>query len=71
MVCALSLICLVFIDFSDDSLIKFICLFLGKSGKKILNEALKIWKFDYEEKKSLTSSESMIVKISNLRKKNG
>ena len=50
---------------------KYIILFLGKSGKKILNEALKIWKFDYEEKKSLTSSESMIVKISNLRKKNG
>jgi len=42
---------------------KYIILFLGKSGKKILNEALKIWKFDYEEKKSLTSSDSMILKI--------
>ena len=50
---------------------KYIILFLGKSGKKILNEALNIWKFDYEEKKSLTSRESMIVKISNLKKKNG
>ena len=49
---------------------KYIILFLGKSGKKILNDALKSWKFDYEEKKSLTSEESMIVKISNLRKKN-
>ena len=49
---------------------KYIILFLGKSGKKILNNALKSWKFDYEEKKSLTSEESMIVKISNLRKKN-
>ncbi len=48
---------------------KYIILFLGKSGKKILNEALKSWKFDYEEKKSLTNDESMIVKISNLRKK--
>tara|TARA_Y100000748_G_scaffold74278_1_gene61099 strand:+ start:13 stop:591 length:579 start_codon:yes stop_codon:yes gene_type:complete len=28
---------------------KYIILFLGKSGKKILNDALKIWKFDYEE----------------------
>ena len=27
---------------------KYIIIFLGKSGKKILNEALKIWKFDYE-----------------------
>ena len=30
---------------------KYIILFLGKSGKKILNDALKKWKFDYEEKK--------------------
>ena len=48
---------------------KYIILFLGKSGKKILDDALKSWKFDYEEKKSLTNSESMIVKISNLKKK--
>ena len=50
---------------------KYIILFLGKSGKEILNEASKKWKFEYEEKKSLTSDESLIVKISNLQKKNG
>ena len=50
---------------------KYIILFLGKSGNKIISEALKFWKFDYEEKKSLTSSESFIIKISNLRKRNG
>ena len=50
---------------------KYIILFLGKSGRKILNNALKFWRFDYEEKKSLTSNESIIVKISNLEKKNG
>ena len=50
---------------------KFIILFLGKSGKKILNEALRFWMFDYEEKKSLTNPESMVIKISNLKKKNG
>ena len=49
---------------------KHIILFLGKSGNQILSEAKKIWKFDYEEKKSLTSKESTIVKISNLEKKN-
>ena len=49
---------------------KYIILFLGKSGKKILSDALKIWKFDYEEKKSLTSDKSLVVKISNLKKKN-
>ncbi len=48
---------------------KYIILFLGKSGRKILDDALKLWKFDYEEKKSLTNDESIIVKISNLRKK--
>ncbi len=48
---------------------KYIILFLGKSGKKILDDAFETWKFDYEEKKSLTNDESVIVKISNLRKK--
>ena len=48
---------------------KYIILFLGKSGKKILDDAFVTWKFDYEQKKSLTNDESMIVKISNLKKK--
>ena len=48
---------------------KYIILFLGKSGRKILYDAFETWKFDYEEKKSLTNNESIIVKISNLRKK--
>ena len=30
---------------------KYIILFLGKSGKKILDDSLKSWTFDYEEKK--------------------
>ena len=47
---------------------KYIILFLGKSGKKILKNAMKNWKFDYEERKSLTNDESIIVKISNLKK---
>ena len=50
---------------------KYIILFLGKSGKEILKEVSKKWKFDYEEKKSLTSDKSLVVKISNLQKKNG
>ena len=48
---------------------RYIILFLGKSGKKILSAALIFWKFDYEQKKSLTNNESMIVKIFNLEKK--
>jgi len=47
---------------------KYIILFLGKNGKKILNESKKIWKFDCVEKKSLTNKDSLVVKISNLKK---
>ncbi len=50
---------------------KYIIFFLGKSGKKILKDALRKWKFDYEVRKSLTSEESLVIKISNLQKKNG
>ena len=49
---------------------KYIVMYLGKSGKKILKDTLKIWKFDHEIKQSLTSKESAVIKISNLKKKN-
>ena len=49
---------------------KYIIIFLGKSGKKFLNDTHKFWNFDYEEKKSSTNDGSFIVKISNLREKN-
>ena len=48
---------------------KYIVMYLGKSGKKILKEVSTKWKFDIEEMKSLTSDESSVVKISNLKKK--
>jgi len=50
---------------------KYMILFLGKSGNQILKDASRNWKFDIEEKKSLTNEESLIIKISNLEKKNG
>ena len=48
---------------------RYIILFLGKSGKEILKEASKKWDFNYEEKKSLTCDKSLVIKISNVRKK--
>ena len=48
---------------------KYIVVYLGKSGKKILNDVSKKWKFDVEEMKSLTSDVSSVVRISNLKKK--
>ncbi len=48
---------------------KNIILFMGKSGRKILNDTLKIWDLDYEEKKSLTSKDSFLLNIKNIEKK--
>ena len=48
---------------------KYIVMYLGKSRKKILKDVSTKWKFDLEEMKSLTSDESSVVKISNLKKK--
>ena len=47
---------------------KYIIVYLGKSGKKILRDVSTKWKFDLEEMKSLTSEASSVVKISNLKK---
>ena len=49
---------------------KYIVMYLGKSGKKVLNDALKSWRFDYVVKKSLTNEESIVIKIYNLKKNN-
>ena len=46
-----------------------IILFMGKSGRKILNDTLKIWDLDYEEKKSLTNKDSFLLNIKNMEKK--
>ena len=48
---------------------KNIILFMGKSGRKILNETLKIWDLDYEEKKSLTNKDSFLLNIKSMEKK--
>ena len=48
---------------------KNVILFLGKNRKDLLKESLMKWKFEYKEKMSLTSDESIILKIYNLKKK--
>ena len=48
---------------------KNIILFMGESGRKILNDTLKIWDLDYEEQKSLTSKDSFLLNIKNMEKK--
>ena len=48
---------------------KNIILFMGRTGKKTLNEALKGWDLDYEVKKSLTNDDSFILNIKKIKKK--
>ena len=47
---------------------KEVILFLGKNGNEILQDVLKEWKFEYDEKKSITNSDATILKIKNLKK---
>ena len=48
---------------------KNLILFMGKSGREILNTTLKEWDFDYKEKKSVTSQDSFLLNIKNIKKK--
>ena len=48
---------------------KNIILFMGKTGRKILNDTLKEWDLEYEEKKSLTNEGSFILNIKKIKKK--
>ena len=57
---------LVYKNFSNY---RNLILFMGKNGEKILEETLKIWDFDYEKKKSITSEVSFLLNIKNIKKK--
>ena len=48
---------------------KNIILFMGRTGKKTLNDTLKVWDLDYKVKKSLTNNDSFILNIKKIKKK--
>ena len=48
---------------------KNLILFMGKNGEKILEETLKDWDFNFEKKKSITSEDSFLLNIKNIKKK--
>ena len=48
---------------------KNIILFMGRSGRRILNDTQKKWDLDFEEKKSLTNDGSFILNIKKIKKK--
>jgi 16S rRNA (guanine527-N7)-methyltransferase len=62
----------IVLDLVNQNFRKFknIILFMGNSGKKVLNDTLKEWDIDFEEKKSLTNYNSFILNIKKIRKKN-
>ena len=61
---------IVILDLVNKSFKKFnnIILLLGKNGKSSIKECQKKWKFDYVERNSLTNEESLMIKISNLKR---
>jgi len=48
---------------------KNVIFFMGNSGRKILNDTLKEWELDYDEKKSITNENSFILNIKKIKKK--
>ena len=48
---------------------KNLILFMGKNGKQTLKDAFKVWNFEYKEKISLTSDDSFLINIKNIKKK--
>ena len=42
--------------------------FMGKNGKQLIKEAFKNCEFEYKEKRSLTSNDSFLINIKNIKK---
>ena len=61
----------VILDLIDKNFKKYknLILFMGSSGRKILNDTLKEWDLDYVEKKSLTNEDSFLLNIKYIKKK--
>ena len=57
---------LVYKNFSNY---KNLILFMGRNGEKLLEDTLKDWRFDFEKKKSITSEDSFLLNIKNIKKK--
>ena len=47
---------------------KNLVVFMGKNGKQMLEDSVKKWKFEYKEKRSLTSKDSFLINIKNIKK---
>ena len=61
----------VILDLVEKNFEKYtnLIVFMGKNGKQLLEEAFKEWEFEYKERKSLTSDDSFLLNIKNIKKK--
>ena len=61
----------VILDLVEKNFEKYsnLIVFMGKNGKQLLEEAFKKWEFEYKERKSLTSDDSFLLNIKNIKKK--
>ena len=57
---------LVYENFSSY---KNLIFFMGRNGKNVFKNSLKNWDLEYVEKKSLTSEDSFLLNIKNIKKK--
>jgi 16S rRNA (guanine527-N7)-methyltransferase len=48
---------------------KNLILFMGRNGEKILKDTLENWDFNFEKKNSITSKDSFLLNIKNIKKK--
>ena len=55
--------------YKNFSSYKNLIVFMGKNGEKVLEEALINRDFDFEKKKSITSEDSFLLNIKNIKKK--
>ena len=62
----------IILDLVDKNFTSYknLIVFMGKHGEKVLDEALISWDFDFEKKKSITSEDSFLLNIKNIKKKN-
>ena len=62
----------IILDLVYENFFKYknLIFFMGKSGKKILENSEKKWELSYIEKKSLTNEDSFLINVKKVKKKN-
>ena len=61
----------VILDLIDKNFDQYsnLVVFMGKNGKQMLKETINVWQFEYKEIKSLTSNDSFLLNIKNIKRK--